>query len=80
MQISVFDISNWNADIYIMIENRDASISNTNICISVRDISFSITDIYISKHFKDICNSKKLQIFVFIKKDICIWNANIGIK
>ena len=46
MKISVFlnaDVSNTNADFYVMIENkRYLHFSSTDICISVRGISIQL--------------------------------------
>ena len=45
MKISVFlnaDVSNTNADFYVMIENRDIYFSSTDIWISVRGISIQL--------------------------------------
>ena len=59
------DFPNWNADIFILIENRDVCISNITRCISVRDISISIADICIL--IKDIFNSKNYRYLYLLK-------------
>ena len=73
MKISVFlnaDVSNTNADFYVMIENRDICISQVqNLHFSKRYLN-SIT--YSCILIRDICNNNEIKISVFISRYICI--------